>query len=151
MMCLLPVLLSPVNSLKRDIRVHDPVMIEQEGNPWAPDIHYRNGLYHLYYSVSAWMYFHSSIGYATNVTLDPENPDNRCTLFLAGDYEEPGRGHNGFFYENDTTFILYHAYTRSDGGAPLLNIKPLYMDPEGWPILETTGKLFKIKNPPEIH
>ncbi len=44
MMCLLPVLLSPVNPLKRDIRVHDPVMIKQEGNPWAPDIHYRNGL-----------------------------------------------------------------------------------------------------------
>lgn len=332
--CILPLLLLPVkpsdlarsqekgNPLKGDIRVHDPVMIrqdgryyvfhtgrgiriktsddrvvwknagsvfpdgelpawhredipQQDGNLWAPDIHYRNGLYHLYYSVSAWMNFHSSIGYATNPTLDPEDPDyhwvdrgkvisyrnggegvnvidpmvftdddgkvwlfygsyqaglrmteldpetgllasdppqltvittalgegvfvikdadyyyifasrgicckglqsnyqivmgrskkvqgpylnregeswldNRYTLFLEGDYQEPGRGHNGFFCEQDTTFIVYHAYTRSAGGAPLLNIKPLYMDPEGWPTLKGAGQLFKMKNPPEV-
>jgi arabinan endo-1,5-alpha-L-arabinosidase len=310
------------NPLKGDLRVHDPVMIKQDGryyifhtgrgisiktsedrvewknagrvfpagqlpvwhredipgqdgNLWAPDIHYRDGLYHLYYSVSAWMNFNSSIGYATNITLDPDDPqyrwvdhgkvisyknggegvnvidpmvftdddgrvwlfygsyqaglrmteldpetghlisdppqltvispalgegvfiiedtayhyifasrgiccrglesnyqivmgraedvhgpylnregeswlDNRYTLFLEGDYEEPGRGHNGFFYENDTTFIVYHAYTRSAGGAPILNIKPLYMDTEGWPAPDPTGNLFKMKNPPEM-
>src|SRR5690606_14616089 len=47
---------------------------EQKGDLWAPDIHYRNGRYHLYYSVSAWMNFHSSIGYATNKTLDRNDP-----------------------------------------------------------------------------
>src|SRR5450759_4960740 len=29
----------------------------QDGNLWAPDIHYSNGKYYLYYSVSAWMNF----------------------------------------------------------------------------------------------
>jgi arabinan endo-1,5-alpha-L-arabinosidase len=242
---------------------------EQDGSLWAPDIHYRDGKFHLYYSVSAWMNFNSSIGYATNTTLnsadpdykwvdegqvisvknggkgvnviDPnivvqkngkvwllygsykaglrlveldqktgklksENPelititpslgegsyiikgpkyyyifasrgicckgiqstyqvvmgraknikgpylnkqgeswlDNKYTVFLEGNYEEPGRGHNGFFTENDTTFIVYHAYTRAADGASLLNIKPVYVDADGWPSVAEGPKLFKL-------
>jgi arabinan endo-1,5-alpha-L-arabinosidase len=241
---------------------------DQRGDVWAPDIHYRDGRYHLYYSVSAWMNFNSSIGYATNVTLDRNDPrykwedrgqvisyknggegvnvidpnvfvdkdgkvwliygsykaglrmveldrktgksktdppqlftittslgegsflikgpeyyylfasrgrccagmqstyqivvgrsknvtgpylnkegkswvDNNYTLFLAGDSTAPGKGHNGFFTEHDTTFIVYHAYTRAANGNSLLNIKPLYIDNEGWPSIENTGKLFR--------
>lgn len=235
---------------------------------WAPDIHYSNGKYNLYYSVSAWMNFNSSIGYATNTTLDFNDPnykwidegqvigvknggegvncidpnifidsdgkkyllygsyraglrlveldyktgklktdkpelttittalgegafliknadyyyifasrgrccagnnstyqivigrsknikgpyltkegeswvDNKYTVFLAGDSTEPGRGHNGFFTEHDTTFIVYHAYTRRFNGASLLNIKPMYVDEAGWPTMDTTKTLFK--------
>lgn len=47
---------------------------EQKGHLWVPDIHYRDGKYHLYYSVSTWMNFNSSIGYASNTTLDRNNP-----------------------------------------------------------------------------
>jgi arabinan endo-1,5-alpha-L-arabinosidase len=243
----------------------------QRGDLWAPDIHYRNGKFHLYYSVSAWMNFKSSIGYATNVTLNPADtsykwvdhgmvinyknggdsvncidpnvfidddgsvwlfygsykaglrlveldrktgklkkdpPDvtvitnhlgegvfvikaygwyyifasrGKCcaglestyqvvmgrsktlkgpylnklgeswvnsnyTLFMAGDYEEPGKGHNGFFTEHDTTFIVYHAYTRKYNGASILNIKPMYIDEEGWPTLDTTKKILFAKS-----
>lgn len=239
---------------------------EQKGHIWAPDIHFRDGKWHLYYSVSAWMNFNSSIGYATNETLDPNSPkfewkdegkvidfrnagegvncidpnvfvdddgkvwlfygsyqaglrlveldrktgklfsekpeviiitkalgegvflikdkgwyyifasrgrccagiestyqvvmgrsknikgpylnkegkswvDNNYTLFMAGDYEEPGRGHNGFFTEHDTTFIVYHAYTRSAEGASLLNIKPMYIDEDLWPTLDESKKI----------
>jgi arabinan endo-1,5-alpha-L-arabinosidase len=239
---------------------------DQNGSIWAPDIHYRDGRFHLYYSVSAWMNFNSSVGYASNVTLDPahpdyewvdhgkvidfrnggedvnvidpnifvdddgkvwlvygsykaglriveldratgklknENPDiikitpslgegvfiiqargyyyifasrGRCcsgiestyqivmgrskniegpylnklgeswlddkyTLFLAGDYDEPGRGHNGFFTERDTTFLVYHAYTRSADGASLLNIRPMYIDDDNWPTLDESRKI----------
>ncbi|MEO8406620.1 MAG: arabinan endo-1,5-alpha-L-arabinosidase [Chitinophagaceae bacterium] len=304
-----------INTLRGDLRVHDPVMIKQgntyyifhtgkgisiktstdrihwknagrvfdsttlpawhkkdipnqDGSLWAPDIHFSNGKYHLYYSVSAWMNFNSSVGYATNTTLDKNDPaykwvdegqvisfknggekvnvidpnifidtdkkewlvygsyqaglrlaelnpatgklfteqptlitlttslgegsfiirdheyyylfasrgkccsginstyqivigrsksikgpylnkegeswvDNKYSLFLEGDYNEPGRGHNGFFTEHDTTFIVYHAYTRSANGTPLLNIKPVYIDEKGWPTMERTSKLFK--------
>ncbi len=236
---------------------------------WAPDVHYANGKYHMYYSVSAWMNFKSSVGYATNVTLNPKDPrykwedqgqvisyknggdsvnvidpnffadkdgkeyliygsykgglrlveldpktgkpftdkpqltiittrlgegsyiikgpeyyyvfasrgkccagiestyqivmgraktvtgpyltkdgkkwtDNDYTVFLAGDYDEPGRGHNGFFAEGDTTYIVYHAYTRAFKGAALLNIKPLHIDKDGWPSLDPNDKLFKM-------
>jgi len=246
---------------------HKDDIPKQNGHLWAPDIHYRDGKYHLYYSVSAWMDFKSSIGYATNTTLDKENPeykwedkgkvidfrnggegvnvidpnvfvdddgrvwlyygsykaglrlveldpvtgklktedpeviilttglgegvyllkrgvyyyifasrgicckgldsnyqvvmgrssdlhgpflnregeswvDNKYSLLLEGDYEEPGRGHNGFFTEGDTTFIVYHAYTRSEGGRPVMNIKPLFIDEKGWPVMENTGLLF---------
>lgn len=248
---------------------HKEDIPEQDGHLWAPDIHYRNGKYHLYYSVSAWMNFNSSIGYATNTTLNPEDPDynwvdegqvisyknggegvnvidpnifvdkdgkpwlfygsyqaglrlveldpetgqlvndppaittittslgegvfvlkgpeyyyifasrgicckgndsnyqivmgrsdklegpyltkegtswedNNYSLFLAGDEKEPGRGHNGFFTENDTTYIVYHAYTRAADGAPLLNIRPMYIDKDRWPSLDPSDELFTI-------
>lgn len=44
---------------------------------WAPDISYRNGLYHLYYSVSTFGGQRSSVGLTVNKTLDPKSPDYR--------------------------------------------------------------------------
>lgn len=44
-------------------------------NPWAPDISYFNGTYHIYYSMSTFGKNNSAIGLATNVTLDPNSPD----------------------------------------------------------------------------
>jgi arabinan endo-1,5-alpha-L-arabinosidase len=69
--------------------------------------------------------------------------NNKYSLLLAGDSTEPGRGHNGFFTEHDTTFIVYHAYTKAANGASLLNIKPLYIAKDGWPTMDATNKLFK--------
>ena len=45
------------------------------GHMWAPDIAYHDGLYYLYYSVSAFGRNTSAIGVATNRTLDSEDPD----------------------------------------------------------------------------
>lgn len=45
------------------------------GHIWAPDISFHNGLYYLYYSVSAFGKNTSCIGLATNTTLDPSDPD----------------------------------------------------------------------------
>lgn len=45
-----------------------------KGHIWAPDISYYNGLYYLYYAVSAFGKNTSCIGVATNQTLDPHNP-----------------------------------------------------------------------------
>jgi arabinan endo-1,5-alpha-L-arabinosidase len=42
---------------------------------WAPDISYFNGRYHLYYSASTFGSNVSAIGLATNVTLDPCDPN----------------------------------------------------------------------------
>jgi arabinan endo-1,5-alpha-L-arabinosidase len=44
-----------------------------DGNIWAPDISYQNGLYYLYYSISSFASNRSCIGVATNTTLDSEN------------------------------------------------------------------------------
>jgi arabinan endo-1,5-alpha-L-arabinosidase len=42
-----------------------------DGNYWAPDVAYFNGLYHLYYSVSTFGSQDSAIGLATSPTLNP--------------------------------------------------------------------------------
>ncbi|MFD2720469.1 RICIN domain-containing protein [Hymenobacter monticola] len=45
------------------------------GEYWAPECVYRNGKYYLYYSCSTFGSNVSAIGVATNVTLDPANPN----------------------------------------------------------------------------
>lgn len=45
--------------------------------PWAPDISYFGGEYHLYYSLSTFGGQRSVIALATNATLDPSSPDYR--------------------------------------------------------------------------
>lgn len=52
---------------------------EFKGHIWAPDISYHNGLYYLYYSVSAFGKNTSAIGVATNKTLNPQSPDFKWT------------------------------------------------------------------------
>ncbi|HEY9049144.1 MAG TPA: family 43 glycosylhydrolase [Ohtaekwangia sp.] len=46
-----------------------------KGHIWAPDIAYHNGIYYLYYSVSAFGKNTSCIGVATNTTLDVQSKD----------------------------------------------------------------------------
>ncbi|HUQ97565.1 MAG TPA: arabinan endo-1,5-alpha-L-arabinosidase, partial [Chitinophagaceae bacterium] len=46
-----------------------------KGHIWAPDIRYQNGLYYLYYAVSAFGKNTSCIGVATNKTLDAKAAD----------------------------------------------------------------------------
>jgi arabinan endo-1,5-alpha-L-arabinosidase len=50
-----------------------------KGHIWAPDITFQNGLYHLYYSVSAFGKNTSCIGLATNKTLNPQSKDYKWT------------------------------------------------------------------------
>lgn len=45
--------------------------------PWAPDISFFSGKYHLYYAVSSFGSRNSAIGLATNLTLDPKDPNYR--------------------------------------------------------------------------
>ncbi len=50
-----------------------------KGHIWAPDIAFHNGLYYLYYSVSAFGKNTSCIGVATNKTLDPKSSEYKWT------------------------------------------------------------------------
>ena len=45
--------------------------------PWAPDLSFFNGRWHLYYTVSTFGAKRSVIGLATNTTLDPSDPGYR--------------------------------------------------------------------------
>jgi hypothetical protein len=59
------------------------------------------------------------------------------TVLLERDYDEnreilhAGMGCSGFFWDNDTLFMSYHTYTPPTGDA-LLNIRPVYLDADGW-------------------
>ncbi|WP_262922878.1 family 43 glycosylhydrolase [Hymenobacter cellulosilyticus] len=47
----------------------------QNNHIWAPDISFHNGVYSLFYSISAFGKNTSCIGLATNKTLNPKSPD----------------------------------------------------------------------------
>jgi arabinan endo-1,5-alpha-L-arabinosidase len=47
------------------------------GHIWAPDVIHHNGVFYLYYSVSAFAKNTSAIGVTTNKTLDPDSPEYR--------------------------------------------------------------------------
>jgi len=95
---------------------HKDFIPDQNGHLWAPDIHFSDGKYHLYYSVSAWMNFNSSIGYATNTTLDPNDPsykwvDHGCVI----SYKNGGDGvnvidPNAFLDEDGKLWLVYGSY-----------------------------------------
>lgn len=55
--------------------VTDDIVPRYRGGYWAPDIQYLNGLYYLYYSVSAFGKNTSAMGVMTSKTLDQNSPD----------------------------------------------------------------------------
>ncbi|MFD0999348.1 arabinan endo-1,5-alpha-L-arabinosidase [Ohtaekwangia kribbensis] len=62
-----------------------------KGHIWAPDIAFHNGLYYLYYSVSAFGKNTSCIGVATNKTLNPKSPEYKWTDYGKVIESIPGR------------------------------------------------------------
>lgn len=60
-----------------DLPTWIPQEVPEVSNLWAPDISLVNGVYHLYYSASTFGSNRSCIGLATNVTLDPADPNYR--------------------------------------------------------------------------
>ena len=106
---------------------------------WAADVRKVNGTYFLYYSISAWFDFNSSIGLATNTTLDPANPAyawvDRGKVI---DFRNGGSGVNvidpNLFVDDDGTFWLVYGSYRS--GVRLVQLNP------------SSGKL--LQDPPTV-
>lgn len=57
-------------------------------------------------------------------------------LIAAGDERWKGPGHNAVFLDNDTAFLVHHAYDAQDAGRSKLRIRPLYWTTDGWPTLD---------------
>jgi arabinan endo-1,5-alpha-L-arabinosidase len=106
---------------------------------WAPDIHKIKGTYYVYYSVSAWNNFNSSVGLVTNTVLDPASPDYRWVdRGKVIDFRNGGAGVNvidpDLFVDDDgTSWLVYGSYRT---GIRLVQLDPL------------TGKL--LKDPPDL-
>jgi arabinan endo-1,5-alpha-L-arabinosidase len=57
------------------------------------------------------------------------------TLILSEYGQWKGPGHNGIFVEDDTYWMVYHAYDEKQIGVPKLRIESIGWDSEGWPLL----------------
>ncbi|MBC8133253.1 MAG: arabinan endo-1,5-alpha-L-arabinosidase, partial [Deltaproteobacteria bacterium] len=106
---------------------------------WAPDVRKVNGIYFLYYSISGWGNFNSSIGLATNTTLDVANPNYRwMDRGKVIDFRNGGTGVNvidpNLFVDDDGTFWMVYGSYKS--GLRLTQLDA------------ATGKL--IKDPPDL-
>ncbi len=64
-----------IGSVFNDIPAWGVKEVPGVSNIWAPDIFYHDSTYYLYYALSTFGSNHSRIGLATNVTLDPDDPD----------------------------------------------------------------------------
>ncbi|HEX6427363.1 MAG TPA: arabinan endo-1,5-alpha-L-arabinosidase [Niastella sp.] len=86
------------------------------GHTWAPDISYHNGLYYLYYSVSAFGKNTSCIGVATNKTLHPSSPDYHWEDHGKLVQSVPNRDDwnaidpNLFIDENNTSWLTFGSF-----------------------------------------
>ncbi len=57
------------------------------------------------------------------------------TMLLQAYGRWKGPGHNGMLIEDDTEWIVYHAYDGSGAGVPKLRIERVHWDDQGWPWL----------------
>jgi len=57
------------------------------------------------------------------------------TMLLQAYGRWKGPGHNGMLIEDDTEWIVYHAYDGSGAGVPKLRIERVHWDEQGWPWL----------------
>ena len=116
---------------------------------WAGDIVHRDGTYWFYYSVSAWMNFHSCVGLATNSTLDPADPAYRWVdKGVVIDSARGGAGGKGRvnvidpnLFE-DTDGKAYLNYGSYQGGLRQIRIEPatgLALENPPKPVTLTTG------------
>lgn len=109
-----------------------------KGHIWAPDIHFHNGKYYLYYSVSLFGKNTSAIGVATNVTLDPADKNYKWTDHGKVVQSIPGRDDwnaidpNLSFDENNVPWLAFGSFWNGIKlvrlGSSLLNVA----NPEQW-------------------
>jgi arabinan endo-1,5-alpha-L-arabinosidase len=56
------------------------------------------------------------------------------TLVYGGSERWRGAGHNAILVEDDTWYLVFHAYDAEAAGAPTLRIETLIWDADGWPV-----------------
>lgn len=109
-----------------------------KGHIWAPDISLHNGVYYLFYSVSAFGKNTSCIGLATNKTLDPASPDYKWVDKGKVVQSVPGRDMwnaidpNLVRDEKDTPWLVFGSFW---SGMKLVQLRPdltAPAQPERW-------------------
>ncbi len=97
------------------------------GDIWAPDIFHHDGVYYLYYSVSAFGRNTSAIAVATNATLDSESPEYQWKDHGVVVRSVPGRDlwnaidPNVMIDENGTPWMAFGSFWK---GIKLVKLNP---------------------------
>ncbi|HEU4552021.1 MAG TPA: arabinan endo-1,5-alpha-L-arabinosidase [Chitinophaga sp.] len=108
------------------------------GHIWAPDISYHNGLYYLYYAVSAFGKNTSCIGVATNKTLDHTAPGFKWTDHGKVVQSVPGRDMwnaidpNLVFDENNVPWLAFGSFWNGIKLVKLADSLTAMAKPEQW-------------------
>jgi len=121
------------------------------GGYWAPDIHYANGKYYLYYAFSAFGKNTSVIGVATNTTLNPQNPDFKWTDHGLVIQSVPNRD---FWNAIDPNLIIdgdqgWLAFGSFWGGIKLVKLSPDLFSvakPEVWYTIARRPRAFPLQD-----
>ena len=117
---------------------------------WAPDIIYHNGLWHLFYSSSAFAKNTSVIGHATSPTLDPRSKDYTWTDCGVIVQSVPNRDHwnaidsNVIFDESGTPWMNFGSFW---GGIKMMKLTPdlhAIAQPEEWRTLSRRPRSFEL-------
>lgn len=120
------------------------------GHIWAPDISFHNGLYYLYYSVSAFGKNTSALGVATNKTLDTSSRDFKWTDHGKLIQSVPGRDlwnaidPNLIMDENKTPWLVFGSFWN---GMKLVKLKENLISvaqPEQWYTVATRKRDFVL-------
>lgn len=121
---------------------------EDENAIEAPYIVRRNDFYYLFVSFDDCCQgvdsdYNIRVGRSESVTgpyVDEDGTpmtDGGGTLLLEGWTGWKGPGHNAVLQDEDETLLVYHAYSVSADGTPVLRMSPLEWD-DGWPFVPMT-------------
>ena len=120
-----------------------------KGHTWAPDIVFHNGLYYLYYSVSAFGKNTSCIGVATNKTLNPSYPNFKWTDHGKVIQSVPGRDlwnaidPNVAFDEDMTPWMVFGSFWSGMKLVKLDSTLTAVAQPEEWYTVARRPRDFK--------
>jgi arabinan endo-1,5-alpha-L-arabinosidase len=123
-----------------------------KGHTWAPDITYHNGVYYLYYSVSAFGKNTSCIGLATNTTLDASDKNFKWVDHGKVIQSVPGRDlwnaidPNLAFDDNHTPWLVFGSFWSGLKLVKLDNDLSKPAQPEAWYTVSKRPRDFKVKD-----
>jgi len=114
----------------------------------APFIIYKNGYYYLFVSFD---YCCKGVNSTYNIRVGrsiaitgPYIDSNGTTMMkgggtrlLSGDERWKGPGHCAVLLQENTNWLIFHAYDAENHGVPTLHILPLVWDSNGWPVINT--------------
>jgi arabinan endo-1,5-alpha-L-arabinosidase len=121
-----------------------------KGHIWAPDISFHNGLYYLYYSVSAFGKNTSCIGLATNKTLDSKSKDFKWTDHGKVIQSVPGRDlwnaidPNLAFDDNNVPYLVFGSFWSGMKQVRLKDNLKEVAEPQEWRTVSKRARDFKV-------